>query len=85
MTNDAFARAETALERAANLEAETALDSLERARRHLEEVADDPSVDQERRNELETQVEQRIRQVKDRDAYDAGMGAAMNPEDDDAP
>ena len=85
MTSDAFTRAETALERAADLEAETALDALERARRHLQEVADDPSVDQERRNELETQIEQRIRQVKDRDAYDAGMGAAMNPEDDDAP
>ena len=85
MTSDAFARAETALERAADLEAETALDALERARHHLQEVADDPSVDQERRNELETQIEQRIRQVKDRDAYDAGMGAAMNPEDDDAP
>lgn len=43
---------------------------------------DDPAAVREA---LETRLEQRIRAIKQRDAYDGGMGAAMNPEDDDAP
>lgn len=77
---------EDALERARNLDDEAARAVLERARRDLRACRDDPSVDDERLEALEMRLAQRRREVGERDAYDGGgMGAAMNPEEEDAP
>lgn len=76
---------ERQLNRATDLETEEAVSVLRTARRDLEALSNDPDVDEGRRQELEERVQQRIREVKERDAYDSGLGAAMNPEEDDAP
>ncbi|MDJ1432114.1 hypothetical protein [Halostagnicola sp. A-GB9-2] len=86
MTDRTLADIESALERATDLETEAAVDLLERANRDLEELADDPDIDQEHHRALENRLEQRVRELRNRDAYDGGgFGAAMNPEEDDAP
>ncbi|MFC7232271.1 hypothetical protein ACFQMM_14395 [Saliphagus sp. GCM10025308] len=86
---------EAALERATDLETDEALTVLEDARRTLTDLDDselqeaDLDVDLEGhtspREALETRIEQRIREIENRGAYDGGLGSAMNPEDDDAP
>ncbi|AHG00462.1 hypothetical protein HALLA_18335 [Halostagnicola larsenii XH-48] len=86
MTDRTLADVESDLERAATLETGAAVDLLERARRDLEELAGDPGVDQDHRRTLENRLEQRVRELRNRDAYDGGdFGAAMNPDEDDAP
>ncbi len=86
MADRTLADVESALERARDLETEAAVDLLERARRDLEELTDGPDVDQEHRRALENRLEQRMREVRNRDAYDGGgLGAAINPDEDDAP
>lgn len=70
------------LERASELETGAALEVLEDARVKLRRLED---VDAERRAEIDHRLEQRLREVGERDAYDGGLGSAMNPEDDDAP
>ncbi|SER28029.1 hypothetical protein [Natrinema salaciae] len=85
MTDLTLADVERALDRAADLETEEAVAVLRTARQDVRNLANDPDVDEERRRELETRLEQRIREVKARDAYDSGLGSAMNPTEDDAP
>lgn len=86
MTDATLAEIESDLERATDLERDAALALLGNARRRLDELADEPAVDDRRREELTRRVEQRLREVRNRDAYGKKrLGAAMNPEDDDAP
>jgi hypothetical protein len=70
------------LERATDLDAEEAISVLRDARRDLDALDD---VDEERRQALDDRLDQRIRAVEERDAYDGSLGAAMNPDEDDAP
>lgn len=72
------------LERATELADEEAIDVLRAAHQDVRELRTE-DVDEERRRALETQVEQRLREVGERDQYDSGMGAAMNPDEEDAP
>ncbi|WP_312910340.1 hypothetical protein [Natronosalvus caseinilyticus] len=95
MVDHSLDEIEAALERATDLEDEAALAVLEDARRTLADLDDselqeaDLDVDLEAhaspREALKTRIEQRIREIEERDAYDGGLGSAMNPEDDDAP
>ncbi|ELY87216.1 hypothetical protein [Natrialba taiwanensis] len=73
------------LERATELEDEEALSVLRTAREDLQALGNDPDTDEDRRTELVTRVEQRLREVENRDAYGSGLGAAMNPDEDEAP
>ena len=77
-------RVEAELERTTELAAAEAIDRLRAAHRELQALRS-AAVDEERRQALETRVEQRLREVGERDQYDSGMGAAMNPDDGDAP
>lgn len=84
-TSPALEGIEDDLDRAAELDEETAIELLRSAKRELKAARDDPSVDDDARERLTRRVEQRIREIDERDAYDGGLGAAMNPEDDEAP
>lgn len=85
MTETTLEDVERSLDRATELETEEAVSVLRTARQDVEDLGSNPEVDEQRRQELEERLEQRIREVKERDAYDSGLGAAMNPEDDEAP
>lgn len=85
MTETTLEDVERSLERATDLEDEEASAVLRTARQDLEDLGSDPDVDEDRRQELENRLDQRLRQVDDRDAYDSELGASMNPEDEDAP
>lgn len=86
MTDRSLPDVESDLERAADLETDAAVELLERAHRDLAELADDPGVDQDHRRTLENRLEQRVRELRNRDAYDGGeIGAAMDPNEDNAP
>ncbi|ELZ20514.1 hypothetical protein C477_06386 [Haloterrigena salina JCM 13891] len=85
MTGTTLNDVERSLDRAADLETEEAVSVLRTARQDIEDLGSNPDVDEGRRKELEERLDQRIREIKERDAYDSGLGAAMNPEDDDAP
>ncbi|MDF9744965.1 hypothetical protein [Natrinema salsiterrestre] len=85
MTETTLADVERALDRAADLETEEAVAVLRTARQDVRDLSNNPDVDEDRRQEVETRLEQRIREVEERDAYDSGLGSAMNPTEDDAP
>lgn len=85
MTDLTLDDVERSLERATDLETEEAVAVLRSARKDLEALGNDPDVDETRRRELEDTLDQRIREVENRDAYQGELGAAMNPEEDDAP
>ncbi|ELY76868.1 hypothetical protein [Natrinema pallidum] len=85
MTDPTLADAERALDRAADLETEAAISVLRTARQDVQALSTEPDIDEERRQELETRLEQRLREVSERDAYDSGLGSAMSPSEDDAP
>ena len=85
MTGPTLEDVERSLDRATDLETEEALSTLRTAREDLEALGNDADVDDQRRQELEDRLDQRIREVENRDAYDSELGAAMNPEDEDAP
>jgi len=85
MTDPTLATVEHALDRAADLETESGVAVLQAARDDVRALAGEPDVDEDHRQELETRLEQRLREVTERDAYDSGLGAAMNPTEDDAP
>ncbi|WP_265109088.1 hypothetical protein [Halosolutus halophilus] len=85
MTRTTLADVERSLARATDLETEEAVLVLRTAREDLQALGNDPDVDEERRRALEERLDQRIREVRNRDAYDSGLGAAMNPDEDDAP
>ncbi|WP_207591920.1 hypothetical protein [Halomontanus rarus] len=80
---------EADLDRATDLEAEAAVDLLRSARADLRdgriEVEESDDIDDNRREQLEHRLDQRIKEIENRDAYGSGLGSAMNPEDDEAP
>ncbi|WP_121741796.1 hypothetical protein [Natronorubrum halophilum] len=85
MTDTTIEDVERSLDRATDLESEDAVSVLRTARQDLADLRSDPDVDDEHRRALEKRLEQRIREIEERDAYDSGLGAAMNPDEDDAP
>ncbi|MFC4439596.1 MULTISPECIES: hypothetical protein [Natrialbaceae] len=85
MTDTTLDDIERNLDRATDLEADEAVSVLQTARQDLEALGTDADVDEARRRALEERLDQRIREVQERDAYSSGLGAAMNPEEDDAP
>ena len=76
-----------ALERATEAEGETADRLLAEASQAVERLRADDDANDDRVAELAAEVDQRLRERSERDAYDGGApeGAAMNPEDEDAP
>ncbi len=76
---------ERRLDRATELDREDAVSVLRTARDDVEALGNDPDVDEERRQAIEQRVDQRLREVSDRETYGGRLGAAMNPEEDDAP
>ena len=84
MTDASLEPIADAIERSTELADEEAIDVLRTARRQVRERRSE-DVDEDRRRDLETQIEQRLREVGERDRYDGGMGSAMNPDDADAP
>ena len=76
---------ESTLERVVDLDTETAIAELTAARQRLEELRGREETDDQWCDELAAQLDQRIREVRNRDAYSGELGASMNPEDDDAP
>lgn len=85
MTDTTLDDIERNLDRAADLEADEAISVLQTAKQDLEALGTDADVDEARRQALEDRLDQRMREIKERDAYDSGLGAAMNPDEDDAP
>ena len=64
---------------------ERAHDRLEAAREELNELRERGDVDDERADSIETEIDQHLRAISERDSYDVDtMGAADNPEDEDA-
>ncbi len=76
---------EADLERATELAPDEAATVLETARQQLQTLRGEPDIDHERRESLETSVEQRLRQLEQRDSYDSSYGAALNTDEDNAP
>ncbi len=99
MATPALERVAAALEQATEMDTERALETLEDARQNLDafeeserrrlleasDIGDDPSTAESTRRRLETVIDQRIRTIENREAYDGSFGAAMNPDDEDAP
>jgi hypothetical protein len=85
MTDTTLDDVERNLARVEELEADEAVSVLQTAKQDLEALGTDADVDEERRQALEDRLDQRMREVEERDAYGSGLGAAMNPEDDEAP
>ena len=85
MSDPTLEDVERRLDRASDLETDEALSTLRTAREDLRALGADSDVDEQRRQELTDTVDQRIRQIDERDAYDSELGAAMNPDDEDAP
>ena len=64
---------------------ERAHERLEAAREELAELREGGEVDEERAESIETEIDQHLRAISERDSYDVDtMGAADNPEDEDA-
>ena len=78
---------EAALERATEADREEAARLLAGASQAVERLRATDDVDEDRVQTLAADVDQRLRELSERDAYDGGApeGAAMNPEDEDAP
>ena len=85
MTDTTLDDIERNLDRATDLEADEAISVLQTAKQDLEALGTDADVDEARRQALEDRLDQRMREIEERDAYGSGLGAAMNPEEDDAP
>ena len=86
-----IAAVEAALARARDLPDDAAAETLQAAREDLESIRargavdDEHTIDDERAEDLVNRVEQRLREVDERDHYGGGLGAAMEPDDEDAP
>ncbi|WP_135820500.1 hypothetical protein [Halostella litorea] len=78
---------ESKLARAAEADEAEARRLLTEAREGIARLRERGDADADRLDALETDVEQRLRAVGERDAYDGGgvEGAATNPDDEDAP
>ena len=85
MTETTFEDIADDLDRATDLESDAAVELLRSAQRDLQRLQANTDVDQNRHQELETRLEQRIREIENRDAYGGGLGKSLNPEEDDAP
>ncbi|WP_247730875.1 hypothetical protein [Halovivax limisalsi] len=85
MPDDPIERVESALDRAAEVPADEAVTLLESARADLADARSRGAVDTETAADLATRLTRRIREIEERDAYDGGMGAAMEPDEEDAP
>ncbi|MCU4974402.1 hypothetical protein OB955_16890 [Halobacteria archaeon AArc-m2/3/4] len=95
MSDRTLEEIEADLDRATDLETEAAVDLLQSARADLragrvrhegdDESEEGDEIDTDRRESLEHRLDQRIREIENRDAYSGGLGSAMNPEDDEAP
>ncbi|MDG5760749.1 hypothetical protein QA600_15535 [Natronococcus sp. A-GB1] len=85
MTDTTLDDVERNLGRVEDLEQEEALSVLQTAKQDLEAMSTDGDIDEERRQALEDRLDQRMREIEERDAYDGNVGEAMNPEDHDAP
>ncbi len=58
---------------------------LEAAREELSELREGGDVDTDRAADLDTRIDQRLRAITERDSYEVdSMGAADNPDEDDA-
>ncbi len=75
------------LERATGVTADEAARLLADAQDDIDDLRGAADVDEDRLDALAAAVSQRLRERSERDAYDGGApdGAAMNPEDEDAP
>lgn len=75
------------LERAIDAADDEAARLLADARDDIDDLRDAADVDEDRLDALAAEVNQRLRERSESDAYDGGApeGAAMNPEDEDAP
>jgi hypothetical protein len=75
------------LARAADAADDEAIRLLADARDDIDDLRDENAVDEECLDALAAAVNQRLRERAESDAYDGGApeGAAMNPEDEDAP
>lgn len=78
---------EAALERATEADRDEAARLLAGASQAVERLRADDDVDDGYVHSLAADIDQRLRELSERDAYDGGApeGAAMNPEDEDAP
>lgn len=85
MTDPTLNDVEQRLEQATERDTEDAIATLETAREEIAALESDPDVDESRRGAIADRIDQRLREVTDRDAYGSDLGAAMNPEDEDAP
>ncbi len=85
MTDPSLDDVERQLDRATDCETETAIEILQAARETIEELDGAPDVDDERRRAIAARIDQRLREVSARDADRSELGAAMNPDDEDAP
>lgn len=64
---------------------ERADERLEAAREELRELRETGEVDEERADELETRIDQRLRGIEERENYEVdAMGAARSPDDENA-
>ena len=85
MTDAPRTSVEEALDRARDLPAEEALTILRSAKEDLDALEARDELGPTERRTLEDRLNQRIRQIDERDAYDSGLGASMEPEEEDAP
>lgn len=78
---------ETKLERAIEADDDEAARLLAAARDEVDALREAGDVDDERLDALAGELDQRLRERSESDAYGGGApeGAAMNPEDEDAP
>jgi Spy/CpxP family protein refolding chaperone len=83
---DSLDEIETALSDAIDItDDERAHERLEDAREELRELRESGGVDEERADDLETRIDQRLQAVEERDNYDVDtMGAARSPDDENA-
>lgn len=64
---------------------ERARDRLESAREDLRDLRERGDVDGDRADDIETEIDQHLQAIGERDSYEVErMGAADNPEDEDA-
>ena len=83
VTEPTIAAVEAALARARDLPDDAAAETLRTAREDLETIR--ARGDERRAAELVDRIDQRLRAIDERDHYGSELGAAMEPEDEDAP
>lgn len=74
---------EEALDELDATDGEPETEELRQARERLEAVSPETKAERERANELEARIDRRLDEQREKGAYDGGMGAALNPEEDE--